>query len=142
METIVVEAVKTKPKYPKFSSGSVLAGGKWLQVAKNVDISLFKRDTQINVDIVTNEKGYTSIVGVASAVVPAEVKQPSKRTTKKVEAEPSYEDNKNRRIQVQGILQGVIQSPATINFGDDVQTIAAKVLELTDLLIAGMDERV
>lgn len=54
----------------------------------------------------------------------------------------SYEDNKNRRIQVQGILQACIQSPSTINFGDDVDVIATKTLQLVDRLLTGMDERI
>ena len=49
METIVVEAVTNKYAN-KFSNGSVLAGGKWLQVAKNVDLELFKKDTEIAVE--------------------------------------------------------------------------------------------
>ncbi len=155
METVVIEAVSSKFAN-KYNSGSVKANGKWMQVASKLPISLFKQDTQMSVETKTNDKGYVSIIGVGQTETPTETaaEKPKRKkvedlrtkTIAELRAEDpnykSYEDNKNRRIQVQGLLQGVIQSPATINFGDDVSTIASKVLELTDLLIAGMDERV
>lgn len=147
METLVVEAVNINPKFPKFSNGAVLSGGKWLNVAKNVDISLFQKNSQVTVETSTNAKGYTSIVGVVDEA-PAPVKRATKKAAPETTSEATtvkvsnYEDNKNQRIQVQGILQGVTQSPVTLNFGDDVHVIAAKILELTDLLVDGMNERI
>jgi hypothetical protein len=143
-ELIVVEAVSDKFKN-KFSNGSVLSGGKWLQVSSKVPLNLFQKDTQVNVELQTNAKGYTSIIGIAADAPVDETPKPTAKRTTKVKEAPqaaSYEDNKNKRIQVQGIIQSVVQSPATINFGDDVSLVASKVLELTDLLIAGMEERI
>ncbi len=142
-QTIVVEAVSDKFKN-KYSSGSVLAGGKWLQVSSKVPLNLFQKDSQISVDTVTNDKGYTSIVGVSAAV--EEVKVEKKPKTKKEGGqitEPmvsSYEDNKNRRILVQGITQAVAQSPATINFGNEVSEVVAKIKEMALELIEFVDE--
>lgn len=146
METIIIEAVSDKFKN-KFSNGSVLAGGKWLQVSSKVPLNLFQKDSEISVELLTNAKGYTSIVGVGQTETPVEETKPAtKRATVKKETttapKSSYEDDKNSRIQVQGLIQAAIQSPATINFGDDVNTIAEKVLALTDLLIDGMNKRV
>lgn len=151
-ETLVIEAVSDKFKN-KYNNGSVKAGGKWYQVATKVPFDLFQVNSQVTVETKTNDKGYTSIVGVVNGAETAsqEAMRPVKRTTKaKTETLSTaqtvkidnYEDNKNKRIQVQGVLQAVVQSPAAINFGDDVNTIASKVLVLTDLLIAGMNERV
>lgn len=66
METITVEAVTTKFAN-KYNSGSVKVGDKWLQVAKNVDINAFQKGTTIDVETKTNDKGYTSIVGLATS---------------------------------------------------------------------------
>lgn len=144
-QTIVVEAVTNKFAN-KYNSGSVMAGGKWMQVSSKIPLSLFQKDQEVSVELETNAKGYTNIVGVnqeentpAPKIAP---KRASKAKPEAIEAsKTSYEDNKNRRIQVQGLLQSVIQSPVTINFGDDVTVVARRVLELTDLLIAGMEER-
>lgn len=112
-ETIVVEAVSDKFKN-KFNSGSVLAGGKWLQVAKKLDISDFVKDTTMVVETKTNDKGYTSIVDIVGEVAEKSVKSASKAKevkTADAQAKPSYEENKNRRILVQGITQAVVQAP-------------------------------
>jgi hypothetical protein len=154
-ETFVIEAVTDKYKN-KYNSGSVKAGGVWLQVASKLSLSAFQKDSEMTVETETNAKGYKSIVGLSA---PDAVKRPTvapepqkavkapRTTTESSGAGKgvtvnAYENDKNRRIQVQGILQGVVQSPATINFGDDVEGIASKVLALADLLIAGMDARV
>lgn len=114
METITVEAVNTKPFNAKYSTGSVLVGGKWMQVAKGIDIAQFQKDQQITVELKTNDKGYTSVVGV-SEDKPAVVVQSTKRTTKTKLAETKYEDDKNRRILVQGLTQAVLNSPGLIS---------------------------
>lgn len=152
-EVITVEAVSDKYKN-KYSAGSVKANGKWMQVSSKLDLGLFQKDTQLNVETKTNDKGYTSIVGIVptATIEAAQVAEKPKRAKKAEVGETrtfedipkvtSYEDNKNRRIQVQGIIQHCVASPATINFGNEPDEIATKVLALADLLIAGMDERV
>ncbi len=147
METITVEFKN------KFSNGSVLAGGKWMQVAKSVELSNFRKDSQVSVELRTNNKGYTSIVGLGTldsrtpqAETVAEKPKRKKQETTEVDTAPkvntNYETDKNTRIQIQGLLQATIQSPVTINFGDDPKVVAEKVLELTDLLIDGMNSRI
>lgn len=143
-ETIVVEAVSSKFKN-KYNSGSVLAGGKWMQVSSKLDLNLFQKDREITVVTKTNDKGYISITEVVEGDAPVEAPKTIKTAPKKAEkAEKasSYETDKNARIQVQGLIQASVQSPATINFGDDPKVVASKVLELTDLLIDGMNKRV
>lgn len=144
-QTIVVEAVSDKFKN-KYNSGSVLAGGKWLQVAKALDISLFQKDSQIEVETKTNEKGYVSIVGVVQveAVEQPKVKKTKTETTSaaKTVTVNNYEDNKNRRILVQGITQAVAQSPALASLpGITIEEISENIKALATDLIAFVDEQ-
>lgn len=117
-ELITVEAVTTKFAN-KYNSGSVKVGDKWLQVAKNIDISMFQKDSQVNVETKTNDKGYTSIVKVVDEAVETVAKEEPKKTKtmkERRETEPvvvkTYEENKNRRILVQGIVQSCAASPS------------------------------
>ncbi len=139
---ITIEAVNSKPKFPKFSNGSVLAGGKWLSVAKNVDISLFRKDTQMNVETHTNEKGYTSIVDVVEDMV-ENVKPVAKKTEKKEKvstSERTYDEAKSRKILVQGITQSVAASPSlaglpfttTADIVKNIQEVALELIEFVD----------
>ncbi len=152
-QLVTIEAVSDKFKN-KYSNGSVKANGVWMQVSSKVPLSLFTRDTQMNVETKTNDKGYTSIVGVADSLPTAEGAEKPKRAKKETtevgttrtqeDVAPrvtSYEDNKNRRILVQGITQSVAGSPATINFGNEPAEIAAKILEIADILIAEVEKR-
>lgn len=149
-ETLVIEAVSDKFKN-KYSSGSVLAGGQWLQVSSKLNLSDFKKDTQVEVETTVNDKGYKSIVGLVGASSVARVKEAIKtarvkaETSEKpaqVQAQPtnSYESSKNRRILVQGITQAVAQSPALAGLpGMSVEEIAEHVQTLSRLLIAFVD---
>ena len=71
-ETVKIEAVSRKPKYPKFNSGSVLIGEKWFNVAKGVSIDSFEKDNHYEVEIETNDKGYETVVG--NLTIPFETK--------------------------------------------------------------------
>ncbi len=151
---ITIEAVNPKPFNPKYSNGSVLAGGTWMQVNKTIAIENFVKGEQISVETKTNDKGYKSITAVVEP--PKTTVEPFKRVTKLKHVETTtsdssetpktevktYEESKNKRIQVQGIIQSCMASAATINFGNEPEEIAEKVLKLADLLIAGMDARV
>lgn len=152
---ITVEAVSDKYAN-KFSSGSVKTDGKWLQVAKNVDISLFKSDTQIDVETKTNDKGYTSIVGVGT-IETAPVAEKPKRAKKiiddftgtalhELKTEPkvtSYEDNKNLRILVQGIVQACVQAPGLVSLSiTNVDELAEATEALATRLIAFVDKQI
>ena len=48
----------------------------------------------------------------------------------------SYEENKNRRILVQGITQACASSPSTINFGTEPAEVTAKIKEMALDLIS------
>lgn len=143
-QTIVVEAVNTKPKFPKYSNGSVLANGTWMQVAKNIDIALFQKDTQIQVETKTNDKGYVSIVGVAPTAV---LEKPKAVATKIEKAAPerattSYDTDKNRRILVQGVFQAAAQAPSLAGLPfTSVDDVANNVIQLADRLIEAIDKR-
>lgn len=138
-EVIVVEAVSDKFKN-KYSSGSVLAGGKWLQVSSKLSLADFKKDSQVTVETKTNDKGYVSIVSLIKEDVKEPVEQMlsevKQRHKKSKEADAitetrSYDEIKNdyyirngygkpmsqyeidldRRISRAGIIQAVVQSP-------------------------------
>lgn len=133
-QTIVVEAVSDKFKN-KFNSGSVLAGGKWMQVSSNLDLSQFTKDREMTVKTKTNAKGYTSIVDVVEdadeATVEA-VKEENKQDKKELDSNKTsstlsgeyfikngygkvmskYEIDLDRRISRAGIIQAVTQSPS------------------------------
>ena len=154
-EMITVEAVTTKFAN-KFSSGSVLSNGKWLQVAKSVDIGNFQKDSQINVELKTNEKGYTSIVGLAGAMPPIDSPKKAVETAKKEIKKAldksasssvssngalSYE-NKDRRILVQGIVQSVTHAPAIAGLPfTNVNEFVANVKAASEQLIEYVLER-
>ncbi len=147
-EMITVEAVSNKFAN-KFSSGSVLAGGKWMQVAKDIDLSIFQKDTQVAVELKTNAKGYTSIVGVEETGNIAEEKEtpkeaPKKRAKAETNTQPvakTYEENKSRRILVQGVVQAVVQSPSLSGLPfTTTDDVVNNVKEVARQLIAFVDE--
>jgi len=121
-ETITIEAVSTKFAN-KYNSGSVMAGGKWMQVSSKLNMDDFQKDSQVTVETKTNDKGYTSIVGLVNASAKEEVEQAistarteaktktSKRAVKDDAPKVSYDDAKSRKILVQGLTQAVAQSP-------------------------------
>lgn len=145
-ETIVVEAVSDKFKN-KYNNGSVLAGGKWLQVSSKVDLGLFKKDTQITVNTKTNDKGYTSIIGVVDAPAAEPIAETVEAPKKVIHApriespeiKVSYEDAKSKRILVQGLTQAVLQAPflAGLPFTNKEEAVAlvkAITIELVDFV--------
>ncbi len=151
-ETLVIEAVSDKFKN-KYSAGSVLAGGKWMQVSSKLNLSDFRKDSEVTVETKTNDKGYTSIVALlgapARAEAPKAVRKPVEpaqeapvnkgafNTPEEAQAVRSYQQNKDERILVQGLTQAVAQSPSLACLpGTDVQAIANNITDLTDLLIA------
>lgn len=147
-EVITVEAVSNKPKFPKFNSGAVLVEGKWINVSSKLDISMFKKDNQVTVDIETNDKGYKTIVGIVEDVQdPRDEVEDVIKTTKPVRAtkskeadKPSYEDTKNRKILVQGVTQACIVCPALASLpGSTVEDIANEAKELALLMIEFVD---
>lgn len=144
-EVITIEAVSDKFKN-KYNSGSIMAGGKWMQVSSKLDLNSFKKDKQMTVETKTNDKGYTSIVGIVEDSVTDEVEDVIKatkpaRTTKSKETDkPSYEDTKNRRILVQGITQACLASPALAalpyttveELAKNAQNLAIEMIEFVD----------
>lgn len=150
-ETIVIEAISDKFKN-KYNSGSILAGGKWLQVSSKVDLNDFQKGSQMTVETKTNDKGYKSIIGVLkesateaveTAISEARVEAKTK-TPKKVVSEDgvrSYDDTKSRKILVQGVTQAVVQSPmlAGLPFTDATAAVQL-VKEVSLALIAFVDE--
>ncbi len=123
METLVIEAI-SKKFANKYNSGSVMAGGKWFQVSSKLDIDDFKKDTKVTVETKTNDKGYTSIVGlvkdsaseaveevIEKSQVEAKTKTAKKAEKEEVSTGRSYDDAKSRKILVQGITQAVAQAP-------------------------------
>jgi hypothetical protein len=143
-ETIVVEAVSNKPKFPKFNSGAILAGGTWINVVKDLPISNFQKGTEMTVEIETNAKGYKSITGLVEEVVAP----PSPRTTLLRDipttiagSTTSYDDRKNRRILVQGITQACLTSPSltvlpmfttTAEIAKHVKALALEMIDFVD----------
>lgn len=61
---IVVEAVNNKPLYPKFNSGAVKIGEKWINVAKKVPIAQISKGETYTAEIETNAKGYQTIMNI------------------------------------------------------------------------------
>lgn len=150
-ELLTVEAVSTKFKN-KYNSGSVLSGGTWLQVDKDVDIGVFQKDSQIEVETKVNDKGYKSIIGLVNSPK-TEVKKTTKKATKAPELKEvdeavapkvsSYEDNKNQRILVQGIVQAAAQCPALAGLPfTTVDDIISNVIKLADGLLEAVEERI
>ncbi len=147
METLVIEAVSDKFKN-KYSAGSVLAGGKWMQVSSKLNLADFRKDSRVTVETKTNDKGYTSIVALLDDVQARKVKEAAPEVERDAVPETkgiatnSYEGNKNRRILVQGLTQAVAQSPALACLpGTDVQSIANNITDLTDLLIVYVESK-
>jgi len=146
-ETIVIEAVSDKFKN-KFSAGSILSGGKWMQVSSHLSIEDFKKGSQVTVETKTNDKGYTSIVGLikdaeeslSQAKSESKVKN-LKKTAEKEVSNKSYEDTKSRKILVQGVTQAVVQSPmlAGLPFTNSTEAIQL-VKEVSLALIEFVDE--
>jgi hypothetical protein len=153
METIVIEAVSDKFKN-KYNNGSVLAGGKWMQVSSKVPLSAFQKDTEVSVELKTNDKGYTSIVGIApaavevaaveAAIVKARTKKDTAPAPAKERAERStYEEDKNRRILAQGAIQAAGQNTALMALDlKNVDEIATATEELALRYIAFVEEQV
>lgn len=117
-QTITIEAVNAKPKFPKFSSGSVLANGEWLSVSKSLDISKFQKQTTVNVDIETNDRGYKSIVGINTMSTEPVV--------------PKYEtsDTKSHRITRQGAIQNAYRTAALMGLlGGELDQEARRIAD-------------
>lgn len=145
-EIIVIEAVSDKFKN-KYSSGSVLAGGKWMQVSSKLDIKDFAKDTEICVETKTNDKGYTSIVGIVPREKlkegAVEIKSTdTKKNEKEGNSKVSYEDAKSRKILVQGVTQAVIQAPflAGLPFTNSEEAVKL-IKEISVALIEFVDEK-
>lgn len=90
VERVTIEGVNTKvlPKFAKFNSGGILVDGKWLNVAKKADIREFQKGETVNVEILTNERGYDSIVGIVKQTGKA-VEREEEATTPVVPPVPS-----------------------------------------------------
>lgn len=138
-ETIIVEAVSDKFKN-KYSSGSVKVGDKWMQVSSKLDINSFQKGSQIDVETKTNDKGYTSIVALATEAVstpkakkvikPVELPVTTLRE-EKASTGLSYEEAKNKKILVQGLTQAAITSPALAGLSyTNVKELAANAKAL------------
>ncbi len=152
METMIIEAVSNKFAN-KYNAGSVKAGGKWYQVSSKLDISDFQKDSQVTVETKTNDKGYTSIVGlvkepankVVEEAITASQTEAKTKTAKKVIKEDvsrSYEDTKGRKILVQGVTQSCANSPSLAGLPfTTVQEAANNIIALADILIGYVDEK-
>lgn len=141
-ENVLVEAVNAKSKFPKFNDGAILAGGNWINVKKGMGLSKFTKGETVAVMIETNDKGYETIIGLpptANAVSNGAEKVKDAPAKKDYQAADAA---KSERILVQGLIQAVSQSPAlsTLPY-TDAKSFAKLVLEVTDLLIAGVKER-
>ncbi len=146
MEVVTIEAVSDKFKN-KYNSGSVLVGGKWLQVSSRLNIKDFQKDSQVTVETETNDKGYTSITDIVKDTVPEKPKKAAKAKESDAITQPtkvvsSYEDTKSRRILVQGITQAVIQSPmlAGLSFTNEAEAVEV-VKTVSVALIAFVNEQ-
>lgn len=147
-ETIVIEAVSNKFAN-KYNSGSVLAGGKWMQVSSKLDLADFKKDSQVTVETKTNDKGYTSIVGIVKedvvqaveSVIAESRPEAATKTSKRVAKEPSYDEAKSRRILVQGIVQACTASPSLAGLPyTNTTELAANIKALALEMIAFVDQ--
>ena len=150
-ETIVIEAVSDKFKN-KYNSGSVLSGGKWMQVSSKLNLSDFQKDSQVTVELKTNDKGYTSIVGLVNASAKEEVEEAisnarteaktktSKRVVKDETSKVSYDDAKSRKILVQGVTQSCVSSPSLAGLpytsvselAQNIKALALEMIEFVD----------
>ncbi|HWY36736.1 MAG TPA: hypothetical protein VNX68_18975 [Nitrosopumilaceae archaeon] len=112
-DTIVVDGINTKTKYPKFNSGSLkLASGEWLNVSNDVDINFFMKGETYEVEIETNDKGYQTLVKVLGTGESTVKTTPSTKAAPKQRDFDSVTDAKSIRILRQGVVQAVVQSPA------------------------------
>ena len=159
IELITIEAVNSKPKFPKFSNGSILAGGKWMNVDKRLDISAFKKNTQMAVKLLTNEKGYTSVVDIVEDVKPKTAIETTEAGitntisfTQQAPTDPyyvrngygkpmsQYEIDLDRRISVAGITQAALASPSlaglpytnTAELVENVKKVAVEMMKFVD----------
>ncbi len=144
-ETFVVEAVTSKFAN-KYNSGSVLTDGKWLQVSKKLDLNDFPKGAQVTVETKTNDKGYKSIVDLVNSatetfVIVPEVKAGDDKVLETKKLTQSYDEQKSRRILVQGIVQAVVQSPSLAGLpGTGTKEIIANTEEVSSHLINFVDE--
>ncbi len=144
---ITVEAVSDKFKN-KFNSGSIKVNGKWLQISPKLDVKMFPIGQQVDVETVTNDKGYTSIKNINAE--PKLEKTTTESVTKSVEVtsvkvnQPvSYEDSKNKRILTQGIVQAVVQSPSLAGLPfTNVEDVITNVTKVSDELIKWIEEQI
>ena len=148
-ETLTIEAVSAKFAN-KYSSGSILAGGKWMQVASKLDLKDFQKGSSVVVETKTNDKGYTSIVGLVKEsntetveTVEKAIAEARTKTSKRTVADPkvSYDEIKTRHIFVQGITQAVAQSPmlAGLPFTNAAEAIQL-IQDVSLALIAFVDD--
>jgi len=143
MEKIIVEAVSDKFKN-KYNSGSVLAGGKWMQVSSKLNLADFRKDSEVTVETKTNDKGYTSIVGIVKTdviqTVESVIAESTTKARRTAKAEPSYEDAKGRKILVQGVTQSCLASPALAGLPyTSVQELANNAQALASIMIEFVD---
>ncbi len=146
---MIIEAVSNKFAN-KYNAGSVKANGKWYQVSSKLDISDFKKDSQVTVETKTNDKGYTSIVGltrpgveavqaVEEAIKDSRIEAKTKTAKRAVKEERSYDDAKGRKILVQGVTQSCISSPSLAGLpytttGELAANIKALALEMINFV--------
>ena len=125
--TVKIEAVTSKSKFPKFNSGALLIGDKWINVARKVDIRQFEKGSTVNLDIETNEKGYESVVGV-TGLAPKATTAPVAHYT-----ETGVNDAKSNRILRQGAIQAAVQALAMSGLTTEELAKQARILA-TDMI--------
>lgn len=160
-EVITIEATSDKFKN-KYSAGSVLANGKWMQVSSKLNLADFQKDSQVTVETKTNDKGYTSIVGLIKNEPIQTVERKPKREAVSQEADTTtattpinavmtevsskfnaktYDENKSRKILVQGVTQAVLACPALAGLPfTTVEDIATNAKNLALEMIQFVDE--
>lgn len=136
-ETLLVEAINTKPKFPKFNSGSILAGGKWFNIAKKVGIESFVRGNEIRVIIDTNDKGYDTVTGLADGVAAT----PQEKASARKEESPRALKTRDFDAEARGKVACVAYEAALLSPGlaslpiADVDTYLNRVEDVAKRMI-------
>lgn len=112
LELLTVKAINSKPKYPKFSNGSILTDADvWLNLSKTVKPEEFQKGSSYSVDIETNDKGYKTIVRVNA---PATTQETSVKTFTPTENRTQYFEKKDESQKLGGLYHDAAQVAAAV----------------------------
>ena len=133
---ITIEGVNPKPKFPKFSTGSVLTKDDvWFSVDKPVKIAQFDKEGTYQVKVKTNEKGYKSISEVVGGDTEAPAEETAKSTAKASPTKKTDWDAKDRSMLIGGLMHDAAALVAPNAVGNNTKGILKEVKDMAEGLI-------